>query len=375
MNLQLHYCGLISPFTLENHYMFFGLRNLGFFVVLLSFHAALLTLYFFPIRYDPFQEGANGSVVSSYGNLPIDGLLRIKYEHALSNPRYSVGVFGNSRIVMIGHNDVGLQEDEFFNFGIGGTSFLQSVTLLEELAKEGKAPDVSIISLDHPEMQFFNYPYWPGPLHRLSIITDTLRLSNGNVPSQESALEFLKSLKNMIKVAWGQIKQIWNFDAAQRYFKFMLLQIWPDYSEYGAKPYASDGSTPIKPLLEYHKNEFTEKTPLSEMSNRYLEESVKSLGRLKKAYGLTVIVYESPIEPKIASRLKAISGPYAKETQNRILSTCVEVELDCRKAPSLVAPKGGPYWHDCCHAPAGQLGRYIGSLIESAKRVTPFAVQ
>ena len=67
---------------------------------------------------------------------------------------------------MVSRGDVNLPNSDFFNFSVGGTSFIQSVTLLEELAEQGVAPKTAIISIDHPELQFIECLYFPEPISR-----------------------------------------------------------------------------------------------------------------------------------------------------------------------------------------------------------------
>src|SRR5690606_24145659 len=65
--------------------------------------------------------------------LPVDDIVAIKATHGIRAPAYEVALFGNSRAVMVGHRHIGLDEGRFFNFAVGGTSFQQSVVMLERL--------------------------------------------------------------------------------------------------------------------------------------------------------------------------------------------------------------------------------------------------
>src|SRR5690349_20011124 len=86
------------------------------------------------------------------GVLPGDEVIAIKLNRAKQVPPYDVGLFGYSRIMMVGADDLGLPGKRVFNFSIGGSSIRQSIRLLEELHAMGKAPAIAIISVDHAEL-------------------------------------------------------------------------------------------------------------------------------------------------------------------------------------------------------------------------------
>jgi len=344
--------------------------------VLVLLHIGLFTLYFSPAPQDPFNKTANVNLITAYGTLPVVGHVRGKFHHALNHPPYAVGLFGNSRIVMVGHEDLGMQAGEMFNFAVGGTSFLQSVSLLAELAKAGKAPDVSIISLDHPEMQFFGYSYWPEPLSKIMKIADDAKLfyarTNGD---DRPTIDTLKIFKNSIEHAWARTKELWSFDVVRRYLNFLSVATGFAEKQPGKVEYQSDGSTLAQPVLTRSLVEFSANRALSKMSNRYLENAIIRLSRLVSEYGLKVVVYESPIAPEIERRLREAASSYAQATQQRTFSMCVQEGLDCRAAPVIEPPKDGPFWRDCCHAPPGQLGRFVRTLINDVRHPKPNAFQ
>jgi hypothetical protein len=337
-------------------------KILGFVFFFVIAHLGLLSLPLVVAVNNPFIKTKNFAVQQAYDQLPLSGKIRAKYYHALNQPAYPVGLFGNSRIVMVGHKELGISMDQMFNFAIGGTSFLQSVTLLESLAKAGKAPEISIISIDHPELQFFNYPYWSEPFSYMSIIADNVQLAYERSKSPIEAFNFLNTSRIF---TWNQTKQLWNIDAVRRYFNFLFAKSANiDVIKTSHQP--MDGSRHVEPITEKNLMKFPVINQLSPLSNAYLETYIMRLGRLVRNYGLQIIIYESPIEPQTIKRLEENKSSYALTTRNKIFAMCAIEKLDCRQAPIINAVKGGPYWPDCCHAPAEQLGRYIRNLIDQA---------
>lgn len=351
-------------------------KILGFVFVLLLLHVGLFALHFARSPHDPFDKTTNTAVIAAYAALPVRGHVQAKYHHAINRRPYTVGLFGNSRIIMVGHQDLGMQAGEVFNFAVGGTSFLQSVSLLEELAKAGKAPDISIISLDHHQIQFFGYPYWPEPILNIANITEDARLFYARPDEgRNHSINTLKILKNSIGYSWAQAQELWNFDVARRYFNFMAVSAASAETRTNKHKYLPDGSNRAQPILTQKKIEFAIERTLSPMSNSYLENTIIRLGRLVRKYGLNVIVYESPIEPENARRLLSEAPLHSQATQKRTQSMCTIEGLDCRPAPVFSVAKGGPYWGDCCHAPPSQLGNYVRTLINDARKAKPHVVQ
>ena len=344
-----------------------GCRTLGFVVALVLLHLSLFGLHMAPAVLDPFDRLSNTEVLAAFGALPLRGHALAKYHHALNGPPYAVGVFGNSRTVMLGHQDLDLKAGDMFNFSVGGSSFMQTVALLEELAKAGKAPGVSIISLDNPEMQYFGYSYFPGPLRSVSKITEDARLlyarSDG---SSHSIINAIKILINTIHFTLAQTKELWSFDAAKRYFNYLYASGAGTKARTNPPEYKLDGSRWTKPVLVRHNLKFTPEKRLTPMMNNYLENAIIRLSRLVHEYGLNIVVYESPIAPESARVYREAASPFAQATKARMFAMCEKQGLDCRSAIVITAPEGGPYWSDCCHAPAGQLGNYIRTLVNDA---------
>lgn len=83
--------------------------------------------------------------------LPSDELAPLKFLRAINNPPTDIGLFGSSRILMIGVDDLAMLGHRMFNFALGGQSVRQSVRLLDELYGTGKASAIAVIAMDHVE--------------------------------------------------------------------------------------------------------------------------------------------------------------------------------------------------------------------------------
>tara|TARA_B100000959_G_scaffold278223_1_gene336171 strand:- start:471 stop:1541 length:1071 start_codon:yes stop_codon:yes gene_type:complete len=351
--------------------LFGALKILGFVSTLLLLHIVLFTLYFIPAPQSLFDSITNTSLIKAYNNLPTGAMVRAKFNHALNHTPYAIGLFGNSRVIRIGSEELGLPEDEIFNFAVGGTSLLQSVSLLEALAKAGKAPELSIISIDHPELQYFGYPDWP-PFYNITNSTKDSRLFLAR--SKYGYYEFTDAAKyffNNLLYAWKDFIKAWNFDNARKYLTYLGSNRWKVNSQIALDDpvnvrfiYRADGSMRQPGIVAGANVELTSPIlPLSKYSIVYLENYIIRLGRLVDEFGLRVVVYESPLHPNVLTKLRKAASPNARLLQERILSMCIQAGLDCRTAPDIDATANGPYWEDCCHAPAAELGHYIRTQI------------
>jgi hypothetical protein len=88
------------------------------------------------------------------------------------------------------------------------------------------------------------------------------------------------------------------------------------------------------------------------------------LDRLKSLsdQGVTVIVYESPLDPlNTRIRLKKPS-PQAAESRKAYFQFCSVLGLNCHSALGKLAGDNTP-WRDSNHAPAEELGEYLNGLL------------
>ena len=139
-----------------------NLRIFSITIGVLSF--LLVCINYIPVPYDIFVI-TDDNIRSLIDQLPIEQKASLKVAHALHTSRYDIGLFGNSRIEMIGQQHIGEQHGQLFNFSLSQSSFRQSVKLLKKLADQNRAPRISIICLDHVGLDMHKgdgvYPIFP----------------------------------------------------------------------------------------------------------------------------------------------------------------------------------------------------------------------
>ena len=332
---------------------------LGVFALLV---ASLFLVQWSPPQYDVFTS-SDDRERSGLSELTSLDVARRKFLHALSGPPYDVGVFGNSRAIMVSTADIALDPGHFFNFSVGGQSLRQSTRMLEDLAAAGKAPQIALISLDHLELNFYSTSEFPGFFARVSEAIDGASYLWG--AAGEGPLSALKAL-----VAAGLI-ETWLFtgtfsmDVLTNRVFFLLPAEWrsapenitrigirADGSRFQPQPTVPPDITPIEagPPVFYMES--------------YLPWDIERLARLEST-GIRVILYESPIDPGSTARFQSKPSPIAVRHRARVKEACIHRGMACFLDPPAIGdPTIAPYWRDATHAPAPYLGRYLVSLIE-----------
>ena len=109
--------------------------GLGVLTLTINFHSSLFS-------------GIDQDRTRSVNHLTKPLLIYFKLTHAKKNPRYDIGVFGNSRVLPLGEKHLGYGNNKFFNFAIHGESIYFSVAMmLWELSKMDKVPKTILIGL------------------------------------------------------------------------------------------------------------------------------------------------------------------------------------------------------------------------------------
>ena len=308
--------------------------------------------------------------------IPIDGHARFgpmtaaemyaaKFAHARANPGYAVGVFGNSRSLMLGANHLGLKKGTFFNFSVPGQSMRTSVVLLEKLAAAGKAPRTALVSFDHAELEFYQNPDLRGVLLR------------SRLAWQDVALVFDKNpppTNQWLRIGWRQIYAAYNglskyLDAEQlklgiRWWRRGLIygDPWKREMRLGSSAgYRRDGSIAAPPAKGPQTVRFLPRAAPSVLTH-YLAHDLRRLARLRRS-GINVIVYESPIEPKNARHFAAQPSIHAVSVRTVLKAVCRETGLECHLFRHTALPPAISPWQNADHAPASVLGTYLRPLI------------
>lgn len=279
--------------------------------------------------------------------LPSDEIATLKLQHAERKPAYDVGLFGNSRVFMVGKDELGLRGRRFFNFAIGGQSVRQSIRLLDGLRMRGKAPAIAIISMDYAELGLpGGLGVFPGPPRRWL----------------QEAID--------IWIAWkhegprSAIIQIINAGSAeeqQMAITFNHFYVLAKLSALAgvagpATSFRADGS-----LKETHSAGDVSISPLPQRADTYvqLEYDFARLAAIRDA-GTRVIIYESPVAPRLMSLDDGRLSANARAVRRRFHEACVKFRLECYGPPLLT----GEAWFDRDHAPAALLAAWLRPQIE-----------
>lgn len=279
--------------------------------------------------------------------LPGDEIAALKLWQAEKEPRYDIGLFGNSRILMVGADELGLGNRRVFNFAIGGQSIRQSIRLLEELRARGKAPAIAVVSMDYVELGLpGGLGVSPGPPWRWL---------------EEAADVWIAWKREGLRSAVVQIINIGSAEEQQMAITFNHFFVLSKLRALAgsAGPPASfrpDGSQkeviPAGPVTI---------SPLPRRADTYpqLESDFARLAAIRDA-GTRVLVYESPVAPQLMSVNDRGLSANARAVRYRFHEACARFQLECHGPPSLTAQA----WFNRDHPRAALLAAWLRPLIE-----------
>ena len=310
---------------------------------------------------DPFRRATSEQLVSITGVSP-SNMADLKQRHVAATGRPDIGLFGNSRILAVGQDELGTNQCQAFNFAVGGESLRSSIAFLERLARDGAHPEIAVISADHFELQVYSNPYLLGHFFGLSELFNLATLPDMTI----------RTFARMTwRLAWTQSQMF------QRAFEAELVRgaILRLFAPEAAFPLVQQGQTGYRPDGSRRTRARTPTgDPELEPRNRpqipapVLIHDLERLAGVKQRFGIDVYVYESPLAPNSMEEFAASPSEHAVSTRNVFLDTCERLGLSCVAAPNLQT-SDGEHWYDSNHAPPGALGRWIGDLIaESAQR-------
>lgn len=311
-----------------------------------------------PFADDVFRTGDNDGLRRLAG-LPIHDLAALKRRHAAAAPRYDIGLFGNSRVVQVGADDIGIDPDRFFNFAVPGTTLRQSVELLELLVADGSAPRLAVISVDNAALHFQSRLAYPGLIRRLpAAATGIWRIWRS---PDGGTLLAARALVDTVLTGWAQIRHVYSFGQVYSRLSFMFPRMLAAPGDFEVT-FRRDGSRPM-PLPEAQTAPMTlpPERPFV-LARAYLDQDLERLARIQ-AQGVMVLLYESPLYPGDEVQATAAAAPEGRLLRDQLMTRCRGLALACLPAARLGRPEEPPFWPDCCHAPAALLGAYIADLI------------
>lgn len=310
-----------------------------------------------PLDESPFTK-RDSVRLSLLSVLPESDVLEIKLAHASANSRYHIGLFGNSRILMVGERDLGAPAGTAFNFGGSGISFATSVRFAERLADAGKLPDIVVVSFDHPEL--------PHPARAIVDPSFAIRwfrylgdvivgARQGHIGASEVVeivgLFFSQEIERLkVAVSFEHLRRVLVYRRPSLPFGQTMLA------------YRNDGSRPERIPEAPPKFERPLRTVAAPAA---VERDLMRLAELARRYGSRVIVYESPLHPSLMPTPSGLT-PQAGKLRQRWLDQCSRSGLTCLLAPTLGDGRRPPYWPDSNHAPATLLGAFIKAALDGA---------
>jgi hypothetical protein len=301
--------------------------------------AVLLIIRAVPLPSSVLINTVHGGAVD---RLPPDEITALKVRVARERPRFDVGLFGNSRVLMVGADELNAGREQTFNFAIGGHSVRQSIRLLGELALIGKAPRLALISMDHPELGLPGgsgvYPPPPRRWYLRAIDITNVRREWGWKAAGVA-------LANSIAIEYSTFALTFN----RVYVQNKISALWEPSSIRGA--YRPDGSR-----VESQPTRHTELELPRPRADFYpeLESDFSRIAAMRRD-GVRVIVYESPLEPTILDQVESRLSANARDVRRRFLTVCERFGLECYTSPRLI----GGHWSDATHAPAQLLADWL----------------
>lgn len=303
--------------------------------------------------------GSNAFRVEMDGFGPGDRIA-LKAAHGMSEPAYDLALFGNSRSVMVGAEHLGPAGQGFFNFSVGGTGFLQSVSLLETLAAEGRAPKTALISLDHLELQFFGYSAFPAPLAdpigMASRLAHAVQATRSGIASKGMLLRYVV---DEALTTGRTIRNLWKYDLLSRRLQSLVGPTNDTEGQY----YREDGSLPFSGAIDDDVADFRLPPPLFSLAELHHWIAIKRLADIARSHGTRIIVFESPLAPDLSRRFDVSASPAAVHLRQSLIAACADEPISCIGPPSVPISANSTPWPDCCHAPAPDLGRYLQAIL------------
>jgi hypothetical protein len=277
---------------------------------------------------------------------------RAKMATALRHERFTYGLFGNSRSLMVGRELLDLPVEQYFNFSIAGQSFRNSAMLLEWLSEADKLPKTAIISVDHFGLELFGNGTIPSLSLRLrSLIRDL-----------KSIHEFGGPWRSYIRAPWRFVWSFWqdvkmSFSAEALFHSAELLlgidsdQSSPSYRNDGSRKQSRQPEEPLLPSGEWQPNE-------RQIDPALMQADLRALHDLQERHNINLFIYESPIHPKVR-----LTNSRHYEIRKLFLRTCTQFDLECISAPSLDEFKTNEEWSDWTHAPETLLATWLKTKV------------
>lgn len=309
---------------------------------------------------DPFAKH-HGQQLAPLDRMPLPVFAKLKFRHIENQPRYDLGLFGNSRSLNVGARHLSLGTCRFFNYSVPSESFRFTVANLERLQKAGKAPKLALISLDHFELQRYNNPIsFFAAVRWKNALNDLLA---GLTRDDIGPWDLLRMVWRHALIETRRFKMVFNPET----FSSGIGNVFSTNHTFrkvapSQTGYHSDGSRSSS-APEEKMGLMTLVKPVSyQIRTGYFRFDLERLARIQKQ-GTQVVIYESPLEPKSAAIFQRRPSPQASQTRKTFERTCSKLVLRCY-------PSAGPLeghadlWPNNTHPPAQVLSPYLNTLLD-----------
>ena len=321
----------------------------GFFVsVALLFIVQSSTAYIWHFK-SPYAAKENLASLPERLNVTLS--LQTKLLGQKNRAAHDIGLFGNSRSVMLSSKNLGLQNDTtFFNFSVGGTSFLQSARNIEYLANQQRLPKHIIISIDNRHLQFDGFVYWPNPSTDIWKFMNDLRVC---FSSPEASFKRCAKLANYyFYFASKHFAGLWAIENYQVFINYLMQNRTLPTSKQLRR---LDGSIAQKVSFRDNVDHYNLPEKMSPIAIEYQSLAMESLVRIAKLENRKVYIFESPISPKYKKFLDDFQHSNGESLWRKISQQCDGIFIYCFASEM----KTKHPWPDCCHAPAQPWADYI----------------
>ncbi|MDF1748833.1 MAG: hypothetical protein P1V34_08170 [Alphaproteobacteria bacterium] len=315
----------------------------------------IIALSLFFLQRTPLDDVFQSGETLQRGNLadlPTSNIQAAKIAHALNSEKLALGLFGNSRAVAVSKDDLGLTEQEFFNFSVPGTSLRSTVLMIEYLAQHDALPETVLISMDNFRLEYFGPAEFPVTLPRWNAtFADLIQgMDNPDISKAE-----------VLRASWRNIWQEWQtFTLAMNaaLVKRLLFGL-PD----GTLPfYNLDGSRPegLKPTSVTSQFDPLPEQPPQVLPG-YLQRDLQRLATIQRNHNVAILIYESPLHFSAGP-----SPSKAEYLRQLFLETCQKNNLICAPATAINTFQDSDIWQDVSHPPARQLGVFIARFAQGS---------
>lgn len=279
--------------------------------------------------------------------VPVGTVAELKLRRAVAEEPFDVALFGNSRSLAVGSEDLGVRSCRFHNFSLSGQSLRSSVEMVGQLAAADRLPRTVVVSFDNLSLQFIGNPDWLALPERWA--------ATGRDLSALWRREDV-ALTDWLRMGWRHARSeatIFRSLFEPRFLKTGASMLFaPPTTVSDGRAYRTDGSLPYVwpgPGVEPFD------VPAPQIIAGYLRADLERLARTTR--DSRAVIYESPLEPVVARQLATHPTSYVEQHRRTFLAACRESGLICLAAPLDFA--AGQAWWDASHPPAAALGAFI----------------